>query len=114
MPDVSRVSPSLRKQAWAEALLLHQCSKAGPAQLWTTPYFSEDAAVTGLAVGKGHGALANLVPLYWTILCFFVCVLWCGFFFVVVGFVSLFFALVCWVFVCVSVFVFFNIFKCCS
>lgn len=79
MPDVSRVSPSLRKQACAEALLLHRCSRAGPAQPWTTLSFSKDAAVTGLAVGKGHGALANLVPLYWTIQCFVACVLWWGF-----------------------------------
>lgn len=78
MPDVSRVSPSVRKQC----VLKHShspCLQAGPSHLWATQSFGKDAAVTGLAVGKGHGALANLgcgalanlVPLYWTILGFF-------------------------------------------
>lgn len=60
----------LPSAACAEALLQPGHLQAWPSQLWTTQSLGKDAAVTGLAVGRGHGAPANLVPLYWTFLAF--------------------------------------------
>lgn len=62
--------PFPQKAACAEALLQPGHLQAWPSQLWTTQSLGKDAAVTGLAVGKGHGTPANLVPLYWTFLFF--------------------------------------------